>query len=225
MRLSGYGAIAVAGMLGLGVVAPAGATPTNFSFTGNFSQDDDVQLFNFVVGAPSSVTLRAWSYAGGVNAAGQVIARGGFDTILAVFDSSGLLINQNDDGGSNVAADALTGLHYDTYLQVALGAGSYRVSVMQYNNFAIGPNLSNGFSRDGDGNFTPLLSGTTDCEAGQFVDVSGSVSNHGNCRDSHWAFDILNVEGANETNVPEPTTMTLMGLGLAGLWSRSRRRA
>src|ERR1051325_2516446 len=70
------------------------------SFAGNFVHDDDVQQFNFTVGAASpNVILRAWSYAGGVNAAGQVIQRGGFDTILALFNSAGTLIGQNDDGG------------------------------------------------------------------------------------------------------------------------------
>ena len=42
----------------------------NFSFTGSFAVDNDVQLFNFSVTAPSTVTLRTWSYAGGTNAAG-----------------------------------------------------------------------------------------------------------------------------------------------------------
>jgi hypothetical protein len=34
----------------------------NFPFTGSFTQDDDVQLFNFTVGAPSTVMLRTCSY-------------------------------------------------------------------------------------------------------------------------------------------------------------------
>jgi hypothetical protein len=67
------------------VLVSTPAAAADFSFTGNFTQDDNVQLFNFVVGAPSSVTLRTWSYAGGTNAAGTTIARGGFDPILALF--------------------------------------------------------------------------------------------------------------------------------------------
>lgn len=51
----------------------------DFSFTGNFEHDDEVQEFNFTVTAPvSGTTLRTWSYAGGTNAAGAEVARGGF---------------------------------------------------------------------------------------------------------------------------------------------------
>ena len=72
-----FGVLAVVMML-----ATPAVWATNLSFTGTFTHDDNVQLFTFVVGAPSTVTLRTWSYAGGVNAAGATIARGGFDPIL-----------------------------------------------------------------------------------------------------------------------------------------------
>ena len=42
------------------------ASAADFSFTGNFTNDNEVQEFNFsVAGSPSDVTLRTWSYAGG----------------------------------------------------------------------------------------------------------------------------------------------------------------
>jgi len=202
------------------VALPARAA--DFSFTGMFTQDDNVQLFNFVVGAPSNVTLRTWSYAGGVNAAGANIARGGFDPILALFDSTGALINQNDDGlCAQVGADAVTGVCYDTFLTSMLAAGTYTVSVMQYNNFALGPNLANGFTRSGQGNFTTSF-GCDDAQQ-QFNDVTGDP---GCGRDGHWAFDILNVEAAQTTTgVPEPATwaLLLVGFGLIGGAMRSRR--
>ena len=149
----------VALALGWGVCVQA----ADFSFTGNFTNDNDVQLFTFSNPSPSpDVLLRTWSYAGGTNAAGAVIASGGFDPILAVFNSAGALVNQNDDGGGSVPADAVTGAHYDTYLDLgALPAGTFTVSVMQYNNFANGPTLANGFVHDGaaDTAFTHLLVG------------------------------------------------------------------
>jgi hypothetical protein len=190
----------------------------NFSFTGTFSQDDNVQLFNFIVGAPSAVTLRTWSYAGGTNAAGTVIARGGFDPILALFNSGGSLINQNDDGGCGlVAADAVSANCWDTFLTASLTAGTYTVAVMEYDNFANGPNLSNGFTRTGQGNFTGPLTGHP---GESFWDVANTH------RDNHWAFDILNVQGATQTPVPEPASMlTLLPalLVLGGGLIRSRR--
>ncbi len=196
----------------------------DFSFTGYFVQDDNVQLFDFSVGALSNVTLRTWSYAGGVNAAGQAIDRGGFDPILALFDSSGALIDQNDDGAcGDVDADPMTGVCFDTYLSTMLDVGTYTVAVMQYDNFANGPNLADGFSRQGQGNFTAGW-----CAAPMFCDVSGVPP--WDERSSHWAFDILNVEDANPgpgPGVPEPATwaMLIAGFGMVGAASRRRSRA
>jgi hypothetical protein len=200
------------------LVSPVAAD--DFSFTGSFAADNDVQLFNFVVGAPSNVTLLTYSYAGGTNSAGALIPSGGFDPILALFDSSGLLINQNDDGGSaNVPADPVTGAFFDTFLAAALAAGNYTVAVMQYNNFANGPTLADGFVRDGAGNafFTGPAYG---CSNGQFCDVTGAN------RTNAWAFDILGVESASEVSpVPVPAALPLFagglgGLGLMGWWRR-----
>jgi hypothetical protein len=197
------------------LTVPAQTWAADFSFTGNFMKDDDVQLFNFTADASSNVVLRTWSYAGGTNAAGQPIPSGGFDPILAVFDSTGARIAENDDGGSNVPPDPVTGEQFDTYLELpGLAAGTYTVSVMQYDNFSIGPNLSDGFARTGQPNFT--LEFAPPGSTGFFWDVTPTQ------RDSHWAFDIL---GVNQAAVPEPSSLVMMGIAaVAGLVLLVRRR-
>jgi len=205
-------------------LAASSARADNFSFQGNFTQDDNVQLFNFSVGATSDVTLQTLSYAGGVNAAGQTIARGGFDPILALFDSTGAQVGQNDDGGGSVPADSVTGSHFDTFLHLTtLAAGNYTVSVQEFDNFANGPNLSNGFSRSGQGNFTTAAFGP-DGATTPFWDVNT------NQRDGHWAFDILGVNSATTPGgptgpaVPEPSSVVLLGTGLAALAETAYKR-
>jgi hypothetical protein len=163
----------------------------DFSFTGNFEHNDEVQEFNFTVTAPTSdVTLRTWSWTGGTNAAGTEVAGGGFDPILALFDASGNLLGQNDDGGSE----------RDSLLTHALSVGNYTATVTQYNSFAHGSLLADGFQ-------------------GTYLTNFGS-------RDSHWALDILNVNTASlgasyisEVSpplIPEPESYALLlaGLGL-----------
>ena len=178
-----------------------------------------MQLFSFSVGAASNVTFRSWSYAGGVNAAGQTIARGGFDPIMALFNGSGTLIDSNDDGGDgNVAADPETGQNWDVFLQASLLPGNYQVGLMQFDNFANGPNLSNGFFRDGSGNYTADFG----CGAPAFCDISGATPF--DQRNGQWAFDILNVNASTVPAVPEPGTyaMLLAGLGLLGFVAQRR---
>jgi hypothetical protein len=192
------------------------ASAATFSFVGSFDSDDNVQLFNFTVGAPSMVTLRSLSYAGGTNGAGTLISSGGFDPILALFDGSGTLIGQNDDG-AGAPVDLTTGRAYDTIYSALLAAGNYVVSVMQYNSFAVGPSLANGFSRDGQGNFTgPAYN----CSQGFFCDVGA------NNRNANWAFDIEGVESASVSDVPVPAALPLMaaGLGMLGLGARRKMK-
>ncbi len=116
-------------------------------------------------------------------------------------------------------ADAVTGAHYDTYLEVNdLAPVSIPSRVMDYANFANGPTLGAGFTggalTDADCTVTP----------GTYCDATGHA------RDSHWAFDILGVESATTPGeppvspVPEPSTLALLSSGLAGLVQVARRR-
>jgi hypothetical protein len=198
-------ALVFAASLSLGSAAQAAS---NFSFTGALDDPSSVLFFDFNVGAASMVTLRSWSYAGGVNAAGATIARGGFDPILAVFAlPTGDRIGQNDDG-AGVAVDAVSGRAFDTLITGFLNPGDYRVSVMVFPNFAP-TNV-----------FTGTFPGAT-----TFVDASGVDLQP---RSNQWAFDILNVNSAVLVPaVPEPQSWALLiaGFGLTGAAMRRRRMA
>jgi hypothetical protein len=188
------------------------AHAANTSYTGQFTYDNDVQLINFTVGALSTVGLRTWSYAGGVNAAGQAIARGGFDPIVALFNSAGELIGQQDDGEcARVAADAVSRQCWDINFEFQLAAGNYTASIQQYNNYSVSTNLSDGFYYQ-DAQYRNFRNGYVD-----EMDIK---------RNGSWAFDILNVNPAAvvPVDVPEPASLALIGAALAGMATLRRRR-
>lgn len=202
-----------AGLLG---AAGAQAATTDFSYRGTFGGDADVLRFTFTIGAPSNVVLRSYSYAGGTQADGTVVAAGGFDPILALWDSAGVKIGQHDDGPGPVPADPATGSGFDTHLILAgLAAGTYTATVAQYANFSVSNLLADGFQQS-----NPNFTAGYGCSNGQFCDVSGAN------RTNFWAFDVLGVDSViPPAPVPLPGGLALMAGALAGLGvlRRSRR--
>lgn len=181
------------------VVAGAATTikADSFTFNGTFTRDDEVQFFDFSVVTASLVTARTLS-----------AARGGFDPVLSLFDASGLLIDSNDDVAGAAAPDAL--------LEVLLQPGRYQLGLSQYDNFARGPYLSDGFLREGEAAFTREFAAAAGA-TGLFYDANG----YG--RGASFELEIGNVAEA-VTAVPEPATLLLTGTGLAGIGATIRKK-
>jgi hypothetical protein len=218
MRLSRLLCAVSVCLLAVGTLSAA-----NFSFTGIFGQDDQLEVFLF--SNPSgTVTLRTWSYAGGTNAAGQVIPSGGFDPVLSLYDATGglnalsPLIDFNNDG-PGVATDPATGNAFDSLITI-LGlnpVGTYALVLSENDNIPAGGTFGDGFTRAGQGNFTSSFG----CGGPAFCDVTPAQ------RNGNWAVDILGVRTATDTNgptVPEPGSMLLLGAGMTALAVLRRRR-
>jgi len=222
MRLCRLSFGIVAFCLSIGVAAAG-----NFSFTGTFSQDDQLQMFQFT--APSASTLlRTWGYAGGTNFDGNLILPGGFDPILSVFDATGGLLASsplidNNNDGAGVAADGTNAFDSLLLLTALNPGGTYVLILSQNDNFLNGSTYGDGFGRSGQGNFT---AGAFGCGGTDPFCESPFVPN----RDGHWAVDIGGVQSASDiTNpggdgVPEPGTTLLLATGLISLALLGRRR-
>ena len=101
----------------------------SISLTGNLDPQDpnSVFLYTFYLGADSDLQFQSYGYGGGINLVGQVIASGGFDPYLTIFQGSGASATfyaSNDDGlcppgnpdpGCADATLNLTGVHAGAY--------------------------------------------------------------------------------------------------------------
>jgi len=191
-----------------------GNAPAIFSaevdFTGNFSKDNDVLRFDFSVGLPNTnVTIFSSSW-----------ITGGFDPILAIWDSAGNQLFEQDDGGL-AGSQQSNSISYpfgefDSFLNFDLDAGDYIATLTQYDNFSVSTLLADGFRFDAD----PLFTAVFGCSNGRFCEGSLEDSNGDPVelnRTSAWELHFLNVDNASLNQIPEPPSLMLIGLAACAL--------
>jgi hypothetical protein len=195
----------------------------DFSFIGNFVQDNEIQLFNFNLINPDTITLQTWSYGGGFNQRGELVDGGGFEPVLQIYDNPTGAANGPtffpglySSCGPNNQDFGRDGACYDIYAPIFLPAGSYWLVLLQNPNAPVGSNnLADGFQFDSDPYFANGFYGSF---AGTSPDGLGWQAR------GTWAVDILNVDDA--TLAPEPSSAALFAAAaaLAAVGARKMRR-
>lgn len=178
-------------ILFLAILMAAHMPAAVLSYTGIFGADDDLAFVNFNVDSPGTVEIRTLS-----------AANGGFDPYLSLFDANGLqlLLDLNEDETGCGCLDSLITLNTP---------GNYILALSQSGNFPNGPTLADGFSQQGNGNFT----------GGPFLDIFGDT------RTGDWEIEISGPVSAPNSEVPEPATAALLAAGLSALAIARKRRA
>lgn len=185
--------VAIASVLSAAPVSEAVAA--DFSFAGDLPSGNHFQPFVFEVATLGMVTLRTWSYAGGTSAASTVVAAGGFDPIVSLFDGAGKLLHYDDDGGTD----------WDSLISTPLVPGTYSATITKFSAFPSGMNLSDGFR--------PQDSGFGSRDSHWALDITNV--------ESASQSSPMPIMGA----IPEPQIYWLMsiGLGLIGLAAQRKK--
>lgn len=199
-------------LLFFGLAAPGFADVVVFS--GTFSADDQVALFNIVANAPETITIQTYSYAGGTVAA-KTFAAGGFAPAAFLFDGLGDQIDLTAGTCAQVGTDPVTGNCDDLFFQDTLGPGAYTLALVVDDNRPVDTNVADGFVQDGNPGFTCAEFGL----GGNFCDVTTAL---GTSRTGDYALSISGADSATAV-VPEPASGILL-LTCGAIIALRRRR-
>ncbi len=195
------------------------------SYTGTLSSPEDVFETSFNLTTAGSVTLQTWGFGGGLNAAGQVIAPGGFDPLLTLFSGPvGTATIVTDVSGNPLAdADNLSNAPWSYVNNPAAGQVAIGPDLEFGDDFMQTPSLAAGTYTLvlTDAGYQPVAIYDDGALSEGFFDLTGGVFqtcvSTTNCitPDANYAVDIITSTVVGTTvATPEPPSLPLLLTGL-----------
>jgi hypothetical protein len=199
------------------------------SYTGTLanSTDTDSIVFNVAGSSSENVTIQTWGFGGGSNAAGTIIAAGGFDPFVGVFTGTGSTASIVTDGAGNPFGTSDVLSNYggfigcppagtvdiggsvcgDVTMQLSLLPGTYTLLL---SDAAFIPNavFDNGTLGEGFSDFTGGAFQTCNTDSTGATTCTNDTAN--------WAVD-LTTSGGTTVPTPEPAALVLLAGGLCAL--------
>ena len=224
----------------IGLTAPAFGGTLSLSFTGTLDSPESIFVQSFSVsGSATPVLIQTWGFGGGTNAAGTLIAPGGFDPLIALFSGPEETASIYSEGGVAAAdADNLSNSPFsfvsncppaglvtigsgdgsdicgDDSMQVTLDPGTYTLVLTDANYvpFAVSPGAPD----------SVLLSdGFADFTGGAFQTCNTTSDGATTCADRTANFAV-DIQGDVQV-APEPQTASLIGAALLAIfWARKK---
>ena len=222
-------------VLGLVLILTGSALADSASYTGTLASSSDTYslVFNVAGTTNENVTFQTWGFGGGVNAAGQTIAIGGFDPFIGVFSGTGAAAAILTDGLGNAygVSDLLSNFTSfsgcppagtvniggsvcgDITMSLSLVPGTYTFLLTTAGNI---PNavFDNGTLGEGFSGFPGGAFQTCNTDSTGATTCANDTAN--------WAFDLTTSGGSVPT--PEPGSLMLLASGLCGVFFWPRKR-
>jgi hypothetical protein len=183
------------------LLAPTAFAGTQ-SYTGTLASPEDEAIFTVTLTSDGVLGLQTWGFGGGTNAAGNVIAPGGFDPFVGVFSGTGdsaVFIDGTSDVLSNYGGGCPP-------------AGTVNIGGQ------VCENIPEAVFEPGAG---LLGDGFVDFTGGVFQTCEGDAPT---CitPTANWALDITSSDSVSP--VPEPGSFWALGLALIAFGAVNRRR-
>ena len=228
-------------LIGLGLLSlGCRLSGDSLSFTGTLPTPEDTFTQTFSIGVTQNVDIVTWGFGGGTNAAGALIAGGGFDPLIALYSgdlstATIVTVSGNPAAGADTLSSFVancppagtvtigTGIGNsvcgDVLLEVDnLAAGTYTLllSDANYVPFSVNPGPpSSSLLSDGFADFTGGVFQTCNTTS----DGTFCINPTGN-----FAVDIVGSASTGGPTLPEPGGWALMATGLAAMAVMKKRK-